>query len=416
MNTQLNTEKHSPALFDITQDIIGCLPLKLIKQWVESEKTPEIALQLLEAYKIKAYSVSSDSAGLTKLIKKQGLVKILAMINQSKEIIYSFGSAIGGQGIGIWTADNTQMLYPTSVSAERLLSGMLTIQRELSKNSQIKIGMGAHYGDFYYINGGLYGLEADVIEDITENETEGGEIVISQSLYELLPSHHNFTIVQRSQSKTHIGHIFRVLDGPTLSDLLPGDKKYPIPYTDAFYTDLVAYQNKLTDTEFCQQLSDKYLQKKVVVLIERETKQFEVHETALFINLSISAKLKEIGTRLLAQNNGEEINIVGSEGLYTFDEAEKALNFATAFRQELSVEGFSCRIGIDSGLVGIFDLPIGSKQIAGMPVNMASKMARDKGEFGKLYLSSNLKGLVDFSQCQEIKYIVSGVEVTAYAM
>jgi class 3 adenylate cyclase len=415
MNTKLETEKHSPALFDIAQDIIGCLPLKLIKNWQAGEKTPEVAFQLLKNYQIRGYSISSDAAGLTRLTKKYGLIKMLAMINQTKEIVYSIGSAIGGEGIGIWTADNTQMLYPNCVNPEILISGMLTVQRELSKISPIKIGMGAHYGNFYYINGGLYGLEADVIEGITENETEGGEVIISQSLYELLPPNHNFNIVQKSQTKTQIGHIFRVLDGPSLSDILPGDKKYPIPYSDEFYADLVRYADRFTDRKLHQQLSEKYLQKKVVVLIEREHQKSEVHETAMFMNLSLSAKLKEIGMLLLKQNNGEEINIVGGEGLYTFDEPEKAVNFAIAFRQELALQGFSCRIGIDIGEVVIFNLP-GSKQIAGTPVNMASKIAIDQGEFGKLYLSNNLKNLVNFSQCQEINYIASGVEITAYAM
>ncbi|MEH1844560.1 MAG: hypothetical protein V7L25_06025 [Nostoc sp.] len=166
MTSKYSTNQYSPALFDITQDIIGSLPLRLIKQWLDSEQTQEVTLQLLEQYKVKGYSVSSDSAGLTKLTKQKGLLEILAIINQPKEIVYSFGTAIGGQGVGIWAADNMQMFYPTSVSSETLVSALLTIQREISKRCQIKIGLGAHYGEFYYINGGLYGLEADVMKKL----------------------------------------------------------------------------------------------------------------------------------------------------------------------------------------------------------------------------------------------------------
>ncbi|WP_286394925.1 hypothetical protein [Pseudanabaena mucicola] len=49
-----------------------------------------------------------------------------------------------------------------------------------------------------------------------------------------------------------------------------------------------------------------------------------------------------------------------------------------------------------------------------MPVNLASKMAQDKGEFGKIYLSATFKDCLDISRFREIKYQVSGVEITAY--
>ncbi|MEH2065041.1 MAG: adenylate/guanylate cyclase domain-containing protein [Nostoc sp.] len=414
MTSKFSTNLYSPALFDITQDIIGTLPLKLIKEWLESEQTPEAALKLLEPYKVTGYSVSSDSAGLTKLTKQKGLLEILAIINQPKEIVYSFGSTIGGKGVGIWAADNTQMFYPTSVTPETILSSLLTVQQEISKRCQIKIGLGAHYGEFYYINGGLYGLEADAIEEVAENETEGGEIVISQAFYDLLPANHNFTITQRSELSTEIGNIFRVVDGPSLADVPPLNTQYPIPYSETFYADLVAYESRLTDSNFGKQLADKYLQNKVVVLIERESQEAEAHETALFTNLSLSAVIKDVGLRLLEQNQGTEIKVVGTIGIYAFDEASVALNFVQALRQEFAAKGIATRIGIDAGPVLIFDLALGGRDIAGNPVNVASKMAQDKGQFGKFYLSNTLKDFLDVSQFTEIKYTVSGVEFTIY--
>lgn len=383
-------------------------------QWLESEQTHQDTLQLLKPYKITGYSVSSDSAGLTKLTKQKGLLEILAIINQPKEIVYSFGTAIGGQGVGIWAADNTQMFYPAEVSPDSLLSALLTIQDEISKRCQIKIGLGAHYGEFYFISGGLYGLEADTIEEIAENETEGGEIVISQAIYERLPSNHDFTVVKKNEHPTKIGDVFRVVDGPRLSEVPALNANYPIPYSETFYAELVAYENRLTDTAFGNQLADKYLLQEVVVLIERDSAEGESHEVGMFSNLSLSVLMKDVGTRLLSQNNGIEIKVVSSIGIYVFDEATSALNFAQTFRQELAKEDVACRIGIDAGPVLIFDLAVGGKDIAGMPVNVASKMAQDKGQFGKLYLSAAMKELVDVSELTEVKYTVSGVEMTIY--
>ncbi len=116
MATKIATSQHSAALFDITQDIVGGLPIKLLKQWLASGQSQHDARSILAPYEVKGYSVSSDSAGLTKLSMQTGLLEILAIIDQPKEIVYETGTAVGGQGVGIWAADNTQMLYPTSVA------------------------------------------------------------------------------------------------------------------------------------------------------------------------------------------------------------------------------------------------------------------------------------------------------------
>ncbi|MEE3718139.1 hypothetical protein V2H45_15470 [Tumidithrix elongata RA019] len=414
MVDKLSKKQYSPHLFDVTQDIIGTLPLKLVEQWLTSQQTHKDALQLLNSYKIRGYSVSSDSVGLTKLSQQKGLLEILAMINQPKKIVHGFGKAIGGESVGIWAADNTQMFYPDSVSAATLISTLLTVQDEIERNCQTKIGLGAHYGEFYSIYGGLYGIEADAIEEIAENNTEGNEIVISQAIYDRLPSNHGFIVEKRSDLTTEIGNIYRVLDGTRLSDLQPLNQRYPIPYSESFYADLVAYETRLDDQDLAHYLAEKYLQKKVVVLIERETKEMEIHEISMFNQLSFSALMKDIGLRLLPLDIAAEIKVVSSIGIYVFDEALAAVDFAKTFRHELSQQDIACRIGIDLGAVLIFNLATGGKDIAGMPVNVASKMAQDKGKFGKLYLSAAMKEFVDVSEFTEVKYTVSGVEMTAY--
>ena len=417
MTEKLSKKLYSTKLFDVKQDIIGALPLRLVEQWLSSEQTHADALKLLDSHKVQGYSVSSDSVGLTRLCKQRGLLEILAIINQPKKILYGYGSAIGGESIGIWAADNTQMFYPDSISATTLVSAMLTIQDEIAQSCQIKIGIGAHYGIFYSISGGLYGLEADAIEEIAENHTEGGEILISQSICDRLPRNHNFTIQKRddlTNLTTEIGNIYRVLDGSRLSRIQPLNQRYPIPYSEAFYADLVEYETRLIDQNFAHLLIDKYIQKKVVVLIESKNQAVENHEVSMFNQLSFSALMKDVGLRLLDQKAAAEIKVISSLGIYVFDEADTAVSFAQTFRQELTKQDITCRIGIDAGEVLISDLSVGSKDIAGMPVNVASKMAQDKGEFGKIYLSAAMRDLVNVSDFNEIKYNISGVEITSY--
>jgi class 3 adenylate cyclase len=406
--------QYSPALFDVAQDIIGGLPLKLIEQWLGSEQTHADALRLVQSFQVTGYNVVSDSVGLTRLSRQRGLIEILALINQPKEIVHGLGAALGGQGVGIWAADNTQMFYPPSVRPEALVSMLLTLQDEVQRSCQIRIGLGAHFGEFYGISGGLYGAQSDAIEELAENHTEGGEVVITQALRELLPRGHAFTLEPKDAPPSLLGPSWVVVEGPRLADLRRSNEPYPIPYSQAFYADLLAYQSRLDDAAFGKHLADKYLQHKVVVLIEREAQAGETPELALFNNLSLSAKMKDTGLRHLASHQGEEVKVVGPLGLYVFDAIPSAIGFAQLFRRELASEGISCRMGIDVGPVLLFDLPSGGRDISGMPVNIASKMAQDMGRPGKLYLSEALAAHVDPRGFTELRDTVSGVEITAY--
>jgi class 3 adenylate cyclase len=412
--TRRTKGQYSPSLFDVAQDIIGGLPIKLIEQWLGSEQTHADARRLLQSFQVKGYNVVSDSAGLTRLSQQRGLIEILALIDQPKQLVHGLGTALGGRGVGIWAADNTQMFYPPSVRPESLVSMLLTVQDEIHRDCQIRIGLGAHFGEFYGLSGGLYGAQSDAIEELAENHTEGGEVVITQALRELLPGGHAFTLEPKDAPPSLLGPCWVVVDGPRLADLQRSSEPYPIPYSQAFHADLLAYQARLEDSALGRHLADKYLQHKTVVLIEREAQQAETPELALFDNLSLSAKMKDTGLRHLASHQGEEVKVVGPLGIYVFDTIPAALGFAQLFRRELEREDISCRIGIDAGPVLLFDLPSGGRDIAGMPVNIASKMAQDLGLPGRLYLSEAVAEHVNLGGFTERRATVSGVALTLY--
>jgi class 3 adenylate cyclase len=270
VTSKISKAQYSPELFDLAQDIPGGLPTKLVERWLESKQTDDDAMRLLKEHEVRGYNIVSDSAGLTRLTSQKGLMEILALINRPKEIVHAYGTAIGGQGVGIWAADNTQMFYPASTSADTLLSALLTVQDEIARSCQVRIGIGAHFGNFYQVSGGLYGPAAEAIEGIAENDTEGGEIVVSQAVVDQLIRGDAFTLEQKDGVDTAAGTTYRVLDGPRLVGVRLPDGQYPIPYSEAFYADLVAYEHHLGDTAFGQQLADKYLRHKTVVLIERQ--------------------------------------------------------------------------------------------------------------------------------------------------
>ncbi len=145
------------------------------------------------------------------------------------------------------------------------------MQDQIRATCQVKIGLAAHHGEFYSLGGGLYGAEADAIEELAENETEGDEIVISQSVHERLPPGHAFRVFKRGDDPNPLGAIYRVLDGPRVSDVAPTDTAYPIPYSHDFYKELVDYEKRLADTSFAKELSERYKKDKVIVLVVPES-------------------------------------------------------------------------------------------------------------------------------------------------
>jgi len=405
-----NKRRFSPALFDLPQDISRGLPMDIVGEWIKSDLSQNMAMNILKPTTIIGTSVSSDSAGLTKLSSEKSLIEVLAMINRPKEIVHSFGSAIGGKDIGVWAADNTQMWYPAEIETDKIVSMLLAVQEKICKECEVKIGLGAHFGSFYNIGGGLYGQEADWIENIAENHTEGGEIVISHSLKSRLKN--KYKLKYRPEISSVKQKIFKVEDGPKLVIKKNDHHTYPIPYSEKFYADLMKYGTK-SDSALLRKIESKYTKLRAVVLVERQTEEAESHQVSLLNNLSYSVEMRRVGNLLLA-NKGIEVKISGPLGIFIFEKCSEAVSFAKSFRKILLDEYIETRIGIDFGPLMVFDLKDGGMDVAGMPVNIASKLSQDFGELGKIYLTENVAKETSISGFKKIKFKTSKIDLPAY--
>lgn len=408
------SKKAFPAsFFDLSQDISRDLPVDVIAEWTASDQSDEIARNILNKTKVTGTVVSSDSAGLSKMSQNLGLIEVLAKINRPKELVYSYGSGIGGEGVGIWAADNTQMFYKDSVPAEHIAAMVTAMQDKIQKECDVKIGLGVHHGEFYSLGGGLYGIHADWIEEVAENYTSGNEVAITEHFLKRLPKGHTFNIVDRTDVTFDFGKIYRVDNNNEPYTLPLGSEEYPIPYSDAFYKDLSTYQ-KTNDKKLLDKMYSKYSKHLAVVLIEREREDTPIHEISLLNNLALSVVMKKTAQELLDDEQGWEVKTAGSLGIYLFKSCEHALSYAKKFRKNLEEDGIKCRIGIDCGTLLEFDIDGGYKDIAGMPVNLASKMAQDKGEMGKIYMSDTVSKDVDTSDFKPITFQVSGVSISGF--
>ncbi|MGH3977244.1 MAG: hypothetical protein ACRDS9_28610 [Pseudonocardiaceae bacterium] len=190
--------------------------------------------------------------------------------------------------------------------------------------------------------------------------------------------------------------------------------RYPVPYSEAFYADLVVYERRIDDAVAARQLADKHLCHKTVVLIEWQASSSSTHEVALLDALALSAMMKDTGLRYLSRHDGVEVKIAGSLGIFLFDDPAVAVCFAQEFRQDLIARDIICRIGVDVGPLLVGELSGGGMDIAGMPVNIASKMAQDIGKPGRIYLSQALGEQVDLTGFTPIQYTASGVALSAF--
>jgi hypothetical protein len=404
-------DRFPPGFFDLPRDAGASLPVAVIDQWTHSDQTRETARTLLAPHTLFGTVVSSDSAGLTRLTRELPLVTILAMINRPKEFIHAYGRAVGGRAIGVWAADNTEMFYPADVAPERVLGMLLAALDHVGRECSVGVGLCAHAGEYFELGGGVYGPDADRVEMVAEEHTEGGELVVTDTLAERLPAGHGFALQARRELAAEFGEVLRVTGGPRLEDLALTDFKYPVPYSADFYDGLGAF----TRTGRQSVIPRPVYEDLAVVLIEREREEPDIPELAALNDLALAGAMKRIGGELLRDLAGTEIKTAGLISLFTFEDCRVALDFARAFRETLMGQGIQSRIGVDAGPVLVFQLGPGSRDIAGSPVNTASKLAEDCGVFGRIYVSAEAGRRAGLGEAPPgLRFRISGVDLAVH--
>ena len=411
--TKFSIDRFPAGFFDVTQDIVRELPLDVIDRWTHGDRSRESALRLLSEHVVSGAVVSTDGAGLTSLSRARSVIEILVLLNQPKEIVHGCGTALGGEAIGVWAADNTQMLYRRA-EPRRLLSMLLETRDRVQRACEVKIGICVHSGAFFHLGGGLYGTDADRVERLAEESTHAGEVMITHEFFSSLGEDHAFEVAERTDLHRVEGRVWTVTDGPRVSDLEAADTHYPYPYSREFFDEVRRLAMPVNRAQV-RQLHEKYAQIRTVVLVERDREEPDVPEIAVLNDLALSAAMTKVAVELLRETGGTEIKTAGNLGIYTFDDTAAALDFARRFRTLFQAQNVAVRIGVDRGEVLVFTLANGRVDIAGMPVNLASKIAQDHGRFGRIHLTEGAAACARVSGLERLKFKIAGVEVTVLA-
>jgi hypothetical protein len=189
---------------------------------------------------------------------------------------------------------------------------------------------------------------------------------------------------------------------------------YPYPYSQQVFEELRALGDPV-DPSKLSAMHQRHARERTVVLVEREREEPDVPEIAVLNDLALSAAMTKVAARLLANTGGDEIKTIGNLGIYIFEDGRAALEFARRFRALFRQQQVAVRIGMDRGQTLFFDLAGGRQDIAGMPVNLASKIAQDHGEFGRIYLTEGAARASGEQDFERHTFRIAGVDVVALA-
>ena len=372
----MSLENIIPALADISQDVAGPIPVELIQKWIESPQTEEAQAEILAPYQKQGTIVCSDAAGLSKMSVGKPLIEVLKLVSQPKEIIHANGKLIGGQAVGLWVADNTQMFYGDHIDPNLVVEQMIAAQRAIAPFA-VQVGIGIHKGTTFEIGGGLYGADADTIENFTEDESNAREVIVSPAVKDLLRSP-----LDRFSSTRDGMHI---LEYEHLVDLgrLGEDRYYPAPFDRAFHDALLSLE--LGDEVGLSKLHQERVRTKNIVLVrifqETTSRLLDGFAYKVAVNTIIHTVVRDFVCNLIKSN--------GTLAIIACDANQEAVDLTLALSQAMKANGFSANCAVSRGEVLVFNLGQGQEDLAGAPVNVASKLAEDTDERGVVFIEGD---------------------------
>lgn len=403
-----------PALADLTQDIAGQLPLELLQTWATGNQNADEATKLLDRYRLTGTVVSSDTSGLSRLTEERDLLDVLALVSAPKQVLHGVGVAVGGRAIGIWTADNTEMFYPPSVSAGLVVDAMAEAQHRIAASSELRIGMCVHSGDFFEVGGGLYGHDAEAVERLAEDYAGPGVVLVTRAIIDQLGAADRARFTPCVElAEIHAPGVFELSASRALPDLRADARTYPYPFPDEFFTLLEGLRDTDQPEALRKRIYDAYLRERVIVFLAKAGDGEATSPLETLLDGFVSNALMETVLKVGMGAGDHVAGVGGGLGILTFDTTREAIDFSTAARARFADNGVTVKIGIDRGPVLVFSTQGTHSGISGDPVNIASKLSEDTGTSGRIRVSTRaLDGIEAPPDAQPFEVTVSRIKLT----
>jgi class 3 adenylate cyclase len=306
------------------------------------------------------------------------------------------------------------MFYPAGLALDTIIDAMSEAQFRIRERLPIKIGLCIHPGRFYEIGGGLYGKDADIVEDLAEQFAGPGEILLTEQAVGKLKS---VAASELTRREAHPGAAFSepaylLRSSRRMSSLQEVNTDYPHPFPPDFYQ-LLSKLGATPDADALKQnIYQEWLRKRVVVFLSRQRQAPESESlSTLLDDLVINALMDTIVREVM--HLGDHIaSSGGGLAILTFDSGSGAIDAARAVRAKCVENGLPVQIGIDIGDVLFFQGSRAANGIAGDPVNIASKLAEEIGKPGCITVTDRtLQGLASMPEGERFEALVSGIKL-----
>lgn len=404
-----------PALADLTQDIAGPVPVELLYSWAAGDQNDARAESLLAPYRIEGIVVSSDASGLSRMTNERDLLDVLALISEPKQIVHGIAVEIGGRPIGTWVADNTQTFYPPAVEAATVVDAMWEAEHRIACDVPVAVGMCAHRGRFVELGGGLYGLDAHIVESIAEHDAGPGELLVTEEVRNACPSEYVFR--EREHLKQPgAGSVYSLSRAAGMRHLDAKRAPYPHAYPREFFTLLDVFKRADDKDAVRRQVYATYLRQAVVVFLVRARTAGVSWDGAGLLEDLIANVVMDALVRGLDGIDGHIAALGGGHAILTFDSAADAMDAAQGLRRRFGANSVAVKIGIASGPVLLFSNPRGRSGIAGSPINVASKISEDAGVAGRINLAADVASQLPGVQGEPFDVSIGGVTLRGMAV
>lgn len=403
-----------PSLADVSKDISGPLPVGLLDAWSAGDRTAAAAQTLLAPYRREGFAVSSDTAGLTRMTQERDLLDVLWLVSVPKQIIHAVGSAIGGESIGVWSADNTEMFYPAALGADAVVDAMVEAQARIAERASVKVGLCIHSGVFYEVGGGLYGSDAQAVELLAETYAHGAEILVTHEVVEQLRAPSELALLRRVDlDAIHPSGVFSLASPRRGATLREVETDHPHPFPPAFFE--LLRQRKcgggsamLASPRCGAQQRDCF-----VVFVARHTDGASEGDLAALLDGLVENERMSVVVEETVDVQAHVAQTGGGITILVFDSGAEALAAARDLRERFARDRVAATIGIDRGPVLLFLKGPGcSGGIAGDPINLSSKISEDLGEPGRIRITERAaRGIDGLAGAVRFDDVISGVEV-----
>jgi hypothetical protein len=407
-----------PALADLTKDISGPLPVGLLDEWAATaHRSHEAARALLAPYRREGIVVASDTAGLTRMTQERDLLDVLWLVSEPMQVLFAVGASIGGRPVGVWEADNTEMLYPATLSADTIVDAMLEAQARIAERTSVRVGLCMHDGVFYEIGGGLFGGDAQLVEELAENHAAGGEILVTNGVVARLLAPADYSLERRADlDEHHAAGVLSMRSARRTASLREVDALYPHPFPAEFYAMLrdPARRAEAARAESAGALMEERF---VVFIARKGTARSQDDLASVLDELLENARMRAIVEGALG-GSAQLAETTGGLAIVVFRAGQDAIEYARAVRDRFVDGSLAVSIGIDCGPILLFPRGEGrSGTVAGDPINLSSKISEDLGEPGCIRLTERAAaGIGGIAGAERFEATISGVRIRGFVL